>query len=155
MRDYSYFWDVLSLNTAFVAAFDNAFVFRYDAQTREAKEKIDVRYVFGPKHRVMFDLNDKAKVLALPVVTVEQTSLNRDSTRTANKGKYFTLPGNDKQIAKIPTPIPISMDLEVSIIAYYKEDVDQIIQNFVVNCDPYIIVSTKIPDEFQIDGLSE
>jgi hypothetical protein len=156
MRDYSYFFENLDLINLFISAFDDAFVFRYDANSRNVKERIDVRYIHGPKHRVLYDLTDRAKTLTLPVVTIEQSSLTRDMSRISNKGQHFYRPGGeDNKISKIPTPIPVNLELNLSIIAYFKEDVDQIIQNFVVNCNPYIIVSWKIPEEFGMPFLDE
>ena len=156
MQDYSYFFENLDLTNLFISAFDDAFVYRYDANTRKAKERIDVRYIHGPKHRVLHDLNDRAKTLTLPVVTFEQVSLSRDTSRILSKGEhFFRSGGNDNKIAKIPVPIPVNLEFNVSIISYFKEDLEQIIQNFVVNCDPYIIVSWKTPEDFGMPFLDE
>lgn len=144
--------------TQFVAAFDDTFVFRYD-KTRQAKERIDVKYVFGPKQRVMKDLNDLAKTMTLPVVTIEQTSFNRDSTRTFNKNAAFfyrnSTSGKTGEGYKIPTPVPMNMDINVSIIAKFKEDIDQIAQNFAAYFNPYIIISWKVPENFGMDFIDE
>ena len=141
----------------FVSAFDDAFLYRYDADTRKpGKERIDVRYIMGPKHRVLYDLNDKSKTLTLPVVTLQQKNLRRDSERVLNKGKIFNRLNLDgKSISKIPSPVPVSMDIEMSIITKFKEDLDQIVQNFVTQCNPYIIVSWKVPPEFGMDFIDE
>lgn len=157
MNDYSYFFENSQLLNLFVSAFDDAFVYRYDARTRQPKEKIQVRYVHGPKHRVLHDLSDRAKTLTLPVVTIEQTRLSRDTNRIHNKDQFLYRKQLDStnRLAKIPTPIPVNLELNVSIIAYFKEDIDQIIQNFVVNCNPYIIVSWKFPEKFDLPFLDE
>jgi hypothetical protein len=156
VKQYSYFFEQSSLLNLFVSAFDEAFVYRYDARTREPKEKIEVRYVHGPKHRVLHDLNDRAKTLTLPVVTIEQTSISRDSTRVFNKNKHFYHQGSDQNsLTKIPTPIPVNIELAVSVICYFKEDLDQILQNFITNCNPYIIVSWKTPEDFDLPFLEE
>lgn len=157
MQDYSYFFENSQLLNLFVSAFDDAFVYRYDARTRQAKERIDVRYVHGPKHRVLHDLSDRAKTLTLPVVTIEQTRLSRDPSRIHNKDQFIYRKQLDatNRLAKIPTPIPVNLELNVTIIAYFKEDIDQIIQNFVVNCNPYIIVSWKIPEKFDLPFIDE
>lgn len=157
MNDYSYFFENSQLLNLFVSAFDDAFVYRYDARSRQAKERIDVRYVHGPKHRVLHDLSDRAKSLTLPVVTIEQTRLSRDTTRIHNKDQFLYRKQLDStnRLAKIPTPIPVNLELNVSIISYFKEDLDQIIQNFVVNCNPYIIVSWKVPEKFNMPFLDE
>jgi hypothetical protein len=156
MQQYSYFFEQSNLLNLFVSAFDEAFVYRYDHNTRKPAEKIEVRYVHGPKHRVLHDLNDRAKTLTLPVVTIEQTSISRDSTRTFNKSKFFYHKGlTENEIVKIPTPIPVNIELAVSIITYFKEDLDQILQNFITNCNPYIIVSWKTPEDFELPFLEE
>ena len=157
MNDYSYFFENSQLLNLFVSAFDDAFVYRYDAKTRVDKEKIVVRYVHGPKHRVLHDLSDRAKTLSLPVVAIEQTSLSRDSSRIQNKDQFLYRKQLDANngLAKMPTPIPVNLELSVTIISYFKEDLDQIIQNFVVNCNPYIIVSWKFPEKFGLPFLDE
>jgi hypothetical protein len=157
MNDYSYFFENSQLLNMFVAAFDDAFVYRYDARTRVAKEKIEVRYVNGPKHRVLHDLSDRAKTLTLPVVTIEQTALARDPSRIHNKDQFIYRKQLDatNRMAKIPQPIPVNLTLDVNIICYFKEDLDQIIQNFVVNCNPYIMVSWKIPEKFNMPFIDE
>lgn len=157
MRKYSYHFEQLDLITLFVAAFDDAFLYRYDAATRQPKERVDVRYIFGPKHRVLHDLTDRAKNLTLPVVTIEQTQLSRDSTRVHNKGKFFTQKslGETGKISKIPAPVPVNLSLTVNIIGKFKEDIDQIIQNFVTFCNPYIIAYWKVPESFGMDYINE
>lgn len=143
--------------TQFVAAFDDTFVFRYNKE-REAKERIDVRYVFGPKQRVMKDINDAAKTMTLPVVSIEQTNMVRDSSRVFNKNSAFFKKGLDVKSNtgyKIPTPVPINMDINVSIMAKFKEDIDQISQNFAAYFNPYIIISWKVPEEFGLDFIDE
>lgn len=157
MKKYSYHFEQLDLITLFVAAFDDAFLYRYDAVTREPKERVDVRYIFGPKHRVLKDLTDRAKTLTLPVVTIEQTALSRDSTRIHNKGKYFTQKSLDGSgnISRIPAPVPVNLTLSVNIIGKFKQDIDQIIQNFVAYCNPYIIAYWKVPEAFGMDYINE
>lgn len=141
--------------TQFVAAFDGAFVYRYD-KNEVAKEKINVRYVMGPKHRVLYDIVNQAKNITLPVVAIEQTNIKRDASRIHNKDQHMYRPHlNDKNISKIPQPVPVSMDISVHIIANYKEDVDQIVANFIPWCNPYFIISWKIPKGFGLDFTDE
>jgi hypothetical protein len=139
-----------------VAAFDGSFVYRY-TKDFQAKEKINVRYVFGPKQRVLYDIVNQAKNMTLPVISIEQTNLKRDSSRIQFKDQKITrINKNDNNsIARIPTPVPVSMDLNVSIVCNYKEDLDQIVSNFIPWCNPYFIISWKIPEEFGMDFVDE
>ena len=157
MIKYSYHREQLDLLMLFTSAFDDAFVYRYDFNTKDPKSKIQVRYIHGPKQRVIHDIVTKEKALTLPVVSIEQTGLSRDPDRVFHKHQniYRPLLGNTSKVGKIPTPIPVTMDVKVSIIAKYKEDIDQIIQNFATVCNPYFVVSWKIPEEFGLDFTDE
>ncbi len=151
MEKYSYHFENYSVLTQFVAAFDDCFVYRY-TKDRVAKEKINVRYVMGPKHRVMYDIVNQAKNITLPVVAMEQKNIRRDSSRIQNKDfRMYRHHLNSKDISKIPQPVPVLIDVDVSIVANYKEDIDQIISNFIPWCNPYFIISWKIPEGFDLD----
>jgi hypothetical protein len=141
----------------FTAAFDDAFIYRFDQQNLQPKSKIDVRYVHGPKQRVIHDIVTKEKNLTLPVVSIEQTSLTRDPNRVVHKHQNIIRPmvNDNSRVGKLPTPIPMNMDVKVSIIAKYKEDVDQIVQNFAAVCNPYFVVSWKVPEEFGFNFIDE
>lgn len=155
MENYSYFREQYTVLSQFVAAFDDCFVFRF---TKDfiPKEKIAVRYVMGPKHRVLYDIVDQAKNITLPVIGMNQTNIKRDSTRIQFKDqKMIRHHMGNNNISKIPSPIPITMDVEVSIVANYKEDIDQIVSNFMPWCNPYFIISWKIPTEFGLDFVDE
>jgi hypothetical protein len=137
--------------TQFVAAFDDCFVYRY-SKDNTPKEKINVRYVMGPKQRVLYDIVNQAKNITLPVIAMEQTNITRDSSRIQNKDQHFYRPAiNSKIVSKIPQPIPVNISINVSIIANYKEDIDQIISNFIPWCNPYFVISWKVPEEFGMD----
>jgi len=145
----------MNVLTQFVAAFDDCFLYRY-TDDFQSKEKIGVRYVFGPKHRVLYDIVNQAKNITLPVISIEQTNLKRDSSRIQFKDQKITRHHlNSDLVSKIPSPIPVSMDLEISIITNYKEDIDQIVQNFIPWSNPYFIISWKIPEEFGLDFIDE
>jgi hypothetical protein len=145
----------MSALTQFTAAFDGCFVYRYTKDFIE-KEKINVRYVFGPKNRVLYDIVNQAKNITLPVISMEQKNVKRDSSRIQFKDQKMVRPHiNDKNISRIPTPVPITMDIDVSIVANYKEDIDQIASNIIPWCNPYFIISWKIPEDFEMDFIDE
>lgn len=154
---HSYHREQIDMLTLFTAAFDDAFVYRYNQTTKQSESRIDVRYIHGPKHRVIHDIVTKDKNLTLPVVAIEQVGIARDADRVVHKHQniYRPMVNNDNRVGKIPTPIPVTMDVKVSIIAKYKEDIDQIVQNFVSFCNPYFVVSWKIPEEFGLDFIDE
>jgi len=145
----------MSTLTQFTAAFDDCVVWRYD-KNFEKKEKINARYVFGPKQRVLYDIVNQAKNITLPVISIEQTNIKRDSSRIQFKDQKITRRNlNDNSVSRIPSPIPVTMDLNVSMVANYKEDIDQIASNIFQWFNPYIIISCKIPEEFGMDFIDE
>lgn len=143
MKKYTYNFEIKDLLTQFLCAFDDVVIKRYD-KDRNSKEEIEVRYVLAPKQRVMYDILNKAQNLTLPVVAVNVTSISRDQSRVFNKldNIYNSL---DDKFSDMLMPIPVNIDVSMSILARYMQDMDQIISNFVPFSNPYIILSWKEP----------
>jgi hypothetical protein len=139
----------------FVAAFDGAFVWRLSKDGTK-KEKINVRYINGSKQKALFDIVNPAKNITLPAISINRRNLKRDSNRIQNKDQYMYRPHiSSNNVSKIPQPIPVSCEIDVSFVSHYKEDIDQIVSNFVPWCNPYFIISWKIPEEFGMDFVDE
>ncbi len=139
--------------TQFVAAFDDIVIGRFNKH-RVEKDKINVRYVYAPKQRVLYDLVNENKTLTLPVVSVNVNSISRDETRVFNKldGFYYQGKIGEETVSRhIKAPVPINISLSVSVLTRYQTDMDQILSNFVPFCNPYVVISWKIPEKF---GLS-
>lgn len=146
MKNQTFNFEIKDLLTQFVAAFDDVIISRYDSN-RNIKEKIEVRYVLAPKQRVMYDIVNKNHNLTLPVVAVNVTGVSRDNNRVFNKinNIYNTLPNNEGSLVKMP--VPINIEVSMSILARYMQDMDQILSNFVPFNNPYIIISWKEPSD--------
>jgi hypothetical protein len=143
VREYTYNFEIKDLLTQFIAAFDDVIIKRYD-KDKNPKELIEVRYVLAPKQRVMYDIVNKAQNLTLPVVAINVTGISRDQTRVFNKlDSTYSKIGRD--LSNVLMPIPINIEISMSILARYMQDMDQIISNFVPYSNPYIILSWKEP----------
>jgi len=143
--------------TQFIAAFDDIVIGRFN-KDRQEKDKLNVRYVYAPKQRVMYDIINENKTITLPVVAVNITGVSRDSTRVFNKvdGFYYQGKiGEDTVSRHLKSPIPVNVNLKVSILSRYQTDMDQIISNFVPFCNPYVVISWKVPDEFKLSKDQE
>jgi hypothetical protein len=159
MNKKAFHFEIHDLLTQFVAAYDDVVISRYN-KNRVEKERIKVRYVHAPKNRIIYDLNNKAQNLTLPVISVSITSIERDESRVFNKiaGMYLPIQATDNspvRTAQIRMPVPVNISLAVSIIAQYQTDVEQIISNFIPYTNPYIIISWKIPEEFHLGYTNE
>lgn len=144
MKDYTYSFEIKDLLTQFIAAFDDIVIKRYD-KNRVAKEEVSVRYVLAPKQRVMYDIVNKAQNLTLPVVAVNITGISRDTSRVFNKLDSLYNKTGDYSNSSLLMPVPINIEVSMSILARYLQDMDQILSNFVPYNNPYIILSWKEP----------
>ncbi len=151
MKNRAFHFEIKNLLTQFVAAFDDTVISRFD-KNRNAKSNIDVRYVFAPKQRVMYDIVNKAQNITLPVVAINLNSISRDESRVFNKLNAALIPSteseNAKSSSKFLMPVPVNLEVSMSILARYMQDIDQIISNFVPYNNPYIILTWKVPEEY-------
>ena len=137
----------------FVTAFDDIVIKRYNAQ-RQAQDKIAVRYVYSPKQAVLYDIINPEKNLTLPAVAVTIGGIARDNNRVFNKIDGFYYNGGSST-AFVKPPVPINITINMSIIARYQNDMDQILSNFIPYSNPYVIISWPVPKEFQLPNLQE
>ena len=140
----------------FVAAFDDIVIGRFN-KSREEEDRINVRYLYAPKQRVMHDIINLGKTITIPAVAVSVANVSRDVTRVFNKidGFYYGANAEGSKAGQmysrhVKAPIPINLELNVSILARYQTDVDQILSNFVPFCNPYVIISWYLPKEFNM-----
>jgi hypothetical protein len=158
MFNKTFHFEIQDLLTQFIAAMDDVVIGRYN-KNREQKEKIKVRYVHAPKERVLFDIVNKAQNITLPVISVALESVSRDQNRVFNKidGMYAPIGKNiyGRDTAFIAMPIPVDLNVSLSIITNYQSDMDQILSNFVPYSNPYIVICWKIPEEFGIKDTEE
>lgn len=143
--------------TQFIAAFDDVVIARYN-KDRQKQDQINVRYIYAPKERVMYDIINQNKTITLPAIAVNITGVSRDETRVFNKldGFYYQgVPGEENTSSHLKSPIPVNISLKVSILSRYQTDMDQIISNFVPFCNPYVVVSWKVPTAFALTTEQE
>lgn len=154
MKKESFHFEIQDLLIQFLAAFDNTVIKRYENNTRTPGQKIQVRYVYAPKQRVLQDLINPAQNITLPVVSVNITSISRDRERVFNKNAGFVAPFYNNESLKIPvsnyfrTPVPVNLTVSMSILTKNQLDMDQILSNFIPFSNPYIVISWKIPKSF-------
>jgi len=152
VKNQTFHFEIKDVLTQFVAAFDNIIIRRFD-KNREPQNKVQVRYVYAPKQRVIFDLVNKAQNLTVPCVAVNITSVSRDENRVFNKnnGFYITRGGKENNYKLTSdyyrTPVPVNIAISMSILTKFQTDMDQIISNFVPYTNPYIIISWKVPED--------
>ena len=131
--------------TMFASAMDDIVVKRYN-KFRDPQDSIRCRFVYAPKQRVLADLLDKAQNLQLPVVALTNGGITRDPNRVFNKIQGSYMSSTDPTVAnKLLQPVPIDLNINMTILTRFQEDYDQIVTNFIPYFDPYIIISWRTP----------
>ena len=145
MINQPYYFEIKDLVTQFIAAFDDVIISRYN-RSRTVVDKIQATYVYAPKERVLHDLINKSQHIQLPVISVSLNGVNRDNDRVFNKitGFYDVQP-HTSSTEFLRTPVPIDVNVNMSILTRYQTDMDQILSNFIPYSNPYIIISWKTP----------
>jgi hypothetical protein len=160
VKQYSYYFEVKDLVLQFLAAFDNVVIKRYD-KNRNPLTTQQVRYVYAPKQRVLFDLVNPAQNVTLPCISITINSISRDNNRVFNKNAGFYAHGTPTERAPggqsyyYKAPVPVNIEISMSIIARYQSDMDQILSNFIPFNNPYIILSWTVPKEFNLPYTQE
>lgn len=143
MESYNYNAEILTNLKMFESAFDDTIIKRFDGRTGEVRDNIKVNYVYGPKSRILADLQGKPETVKFPIVAITTTGYSRDESRVKNKIQehvYGSREGYDNL-----KPIPFNINIQMTILGKYFEDVDQILQNFIVHTNPYIVYSLREP----------
>ena len=89
------------------------------------------------------------------------TSFTRDESRVFNKNggfykpNYNTEKSNKDKTNFFRTPVPVNIGISMNIMTKYQTDMDQIMSNFIPFCNPYIILSWKVPEEYNIPFVQE
>lgn len=156
MKKQSFHFEISDLVVQFLAAFDQVVINRYDVN-RTPGQKIQVKYVYAPKQRVLFDLTNPGQNLTLPVVAITMGSIQRDPERVFNKTAGFYSPttlqekSNSRSYTDFfKTPVPVNITINMSILTRYQTDMEQILSNFIPYNNPYIIISWTTPKQYNL-----
>jgi len=150
VRAKPFYFEIKDVVAQFIAAFDDIVISRFN-KNREEEDQINVKYIYAPKQRVMHDIINENKTLTLPAVAVNVTGVSRDTSRVFNKidGFYYSgTSGEERTSRHIKPPVPVNINLSVSILARYQTDMDQILSNFIPFTNPYVVISWYVPKEF-------
>lgn len=152
MKNWTYNREIQTLLEQFTSAF-NDIIIKRDNKSTNSTDNIKVNFIYAPKQRVFEVLRNPAPGgISLPAVSINISSVQRDATRTFNKAWGFniqtlhpTTSATSDFVKRIKNPVPVNIGVNMSILTKYQSDMDQIISNFVPYCDPYIIISWKLP----------
>lgn len=145
---HQYNFELETLITQFIALIDGAIIIRYNVD-EATKQRIFVDtikpwYVFGPKHRVMHNLVNKAKTYSLPFVTINITGIEGNTDRLAAKHTIIKR-HNGVNTLGYNRPTPITISLQVTITTDRMTDLYQIYSKLSTQFQPYCAFSWYVP----------
>jgi hypothetical protein len=157
VKSWTYNKEVQTLVEQFAGAFNDIVIKRFD-NVGNFNNQQKVKFVYAPKQRVLESLRNPAPGgLTVPAISINIASLQRDQARVFNKTYGFdieakSIAGKDTDFIKfIKQPVPVNIGINMSIITKYQTDMDQILSNFIPYCDPYIVISWKLPVAYNKD----
>jgi hypothetical protein len=152
MRQENFHFELRDNTDALATALNDIIIKRFKDDSRtNIEKKINVRFVYGPKKRILYDIINAAKATTLPVVALDLKGFSHDTSRIFNKnGEFFDTVISGDNCAQYLTPTPIKLNYGITIITRYRTDIEQIISNIIPHCNPYFVISIKVPPEFKL-----
>ena len=151
MIDQNHNFEIETALLHFKSAFDDTVINRYSHEdsnetgiSGNIRQKIKVNYVFGPKQRILADLEGKTDTVKFPIVAICPTGMGRDDQRVKNKNDNLRFRLTDGSYGNFQI-VPWNINVSMSIMAKFQEDITQIISNFAVMANPYIVFSWREP----------
>jgi hypothetical protein len=147
MRNQTFHWEIRTIIAMFEDAFNDVVINRYN-DNKDIEDQIHVNFRYAPKTRVIQDLVNLNQHIKLPCIAIVPGTLRRDTNRVFNKidGSYHTDSNKLSAWVHLLQPVPVNLDINMSIIGRFQQDIDQILTNFIPYCDPYVVISWKWPD---------
>ena len=143
MEEYNYNFELQTMLIGFASAFDGVRVKRFTGDKYE-KDTIKVPFTYAPKNHILQDIVGKTDTIKLPIMAVQVKSQGRDKERVKNKLDDIIYKKPNGSIVNVRA-VPWNIVVEMSILAKYQEDMDQILENFSLHSDPYIVFSWREP----------
>lgn len=155
---YEYQFEIETILHQFLAIIDNALVMRYD-KNHETGERtlvntIKPQYVFGLKSRILYSLVNKAQNYTLPLIGISIRSIKADKERLQDKQNIISRFYNGT-LEGMRRPTPISIGVNLTIVAKYMTDMYQMFGKFATQFQPYCVYSWAVPsdDNFSYEEL--
>ena len=149
MNSQTFHWEIRTILGQFEQAFNDIVINRYN-KDREEKDKVHVNFRYSPKTRTLHEIVQKNQHFKMPVASVSVGSIQRDVKRVFNKHDGSSWSDTQSVAtsawAHLLQPVPVNVTVNMSIVARFQADIDQILTNFIPYCNPYIVVSWKWPD---------
>lgn len=132
------------------------------------QKNIQVPCIFGDRSTILKSLENHEGAIKLPLIVLQSSNIKTDQIRIADlhidliyqRDQQFTRLAKDHPLyspydLRRRRPLPITIEYEISLIAKYKEDLDQMMTNWMVHCRPDLYVKWWHPRDKSMPLESE
>jgi len=127
----------------FLNIFNNIKVHKYN-DAGEVTKEIKVPLKLAGKQKFYYWLYDRKNAKRFPMMAGAIRNINpKISERGINQKLPFL---NENLIDKISTPVPYSLEFELTIVSNYIDDAHQILEQILPYFAPYTVVTVNIPE---------
>lgn len=138
--------ELLTANLLFKRVFNNILIERtFENGTTKL---IPVKCQYGQRSRIFKNWQnaEKRAQMTLPMIVISRNGYSRDPSRLNNLHNEVKFEvTSKKRIYDLLTPVPININYEMTVLAKYPSDIDQIASNFMTFFNSSIYVSCEHP----------
>lgn len=110
------------------------------------QKEIVVPCVNGSRSRILKSLENRNKTLKLPIMALDMKNIRRDRNRVHSVNEVIQNELGTADIdLRLNTAVPLDLTFTLSAIGKYREDIDQIICNYMPFFNPDLYVSYPAP----------
>lgn len=150
IKAYTFHNEFHTIAAHLTSALGDITIKRFDSDST-VQNTIKIRWVYGPKQRVMADLVQKKANYSVPVGVLYLTGGGRDASRVTNpmSALQYSRNPHSNRMTNVAPPVPYSIQYGLTFYSAFGKDMDQMITNWVPYFDPYLMLSWSHPQTGQ------
>ena len=130
----------------FLDIFNNIQIAKYNKDDGTVREMITVPLKFAPKDKAYAWLHDRSEDAMLPMMAVNLTSVEHAVERVGSTKDKITQSTTSSTISQFLNPVPYNFSFDLSIVAKYMVDVDQILEQILPNFNPIAQMRVRLEE---------
>jgi len=149
MKNFFYFGTIRKTIIQFLDIFKDIKIAKYD-DSGEINKYVQVPVKFMPKQKWYSWLEHRTHEKRFPSMGIQINNIEYDQSRHTGKHEDIALSINNSDVQYYQNPVPYNIVFQVRIATNYVSEMDQIIEQILPYCSPYVVNNIKI-DELDLD----
>ena len=149
MKNFFYFGTIRKTIIQFLDIFKDIKIAKYN-DSGEINKYVEVPVKFMPKQKWYSWLEHRTHEKRFPSMGIQINNIEYDQSRHTGKHEDIALSINNSDVQYYQNPVPYNIVFQVRIATNYVSEMDQIIEQILPYCSPYVVNNIKI-DELDLD----